>query len=507
MAARHTLTRRQLLAGGGAVVVTAALNACTSTAAAPAVVDVGPSSQAVAAAERRRRAAGARTVETALVARPARIDLGGPVVRTWAYGDSVPGRALRATVGDVLRVAVRNGLPQDTSVHWHGLALRNDMDGVPGVTQQPIRPGGSMTYEFALAHPGTYWFHPHVGTQLDRGLYAPLIVDDPHEPGRYDQDVTMVLDDWLDGTGRTPDQVLAQLRQAGMGGMGGMGGMDMGDGPMARSDVLGGDAGDVTYPLHLVNGRVASAPVTVRARPRQRVRIRLINAAGDTAYRVALGGHRLTVTHTDGFPVRPVTVDAVLIGMGERYDVEATLGDGVFPLVAAAEGKKAQAMALVRTAGGPPPAPTVQPDELSRQLLRLDDLRAADAVRLPSRTPDRTYDLLLGGDMATYTWTINGMTYDRSTPLAVRPGEAVRLRFVNQTTMFHPMHVHGHTFQVRGRSGIGPRKDTVIVRPDETVVADLVADNPGQWLTHCHNVYHAEAGMMVRLSYQQDGAA
>lgn len=242
-----TLTRRQLLAGAGSVAAVAALGACTSAAPARAT-EVGPSSPAVAAAESRRRAAGARTIEATLVARPARIDLGGPVVATWAYGDRIPGRLLRAKVGEVLKVTVQNGLPEDTSVHWHGLALRNDMDGVPGVTQQPIRPRGSMAYEFALPHPGTYWFHPHVGTQLDRGLYAPLVVEDPDDAGQYDTEFTVVLDDWLDGTGRTPDTVSAELRKGG-----GMAGMDMGMGGMSmphmpRSDALAGDAGDVTYP-------------------------------------------------------------------------------------------------------------------------------------------------------------------------------------------------------------------------------------------------------------------
>ena len=501
----RTFSRRQVLAGGGALAAVAALGACTRNAPPTTGAEVDPGAAEVAEAERRRRKPGARVVAASLLARPARVDLGGRVVETWAYGEEIPGRLLRASVGDVLTVTVHNQLPQDTSVHWHGLALRNDMDGVPGVTQAAIRPGASMTYEFALAHPGTYWFHPHVGTQLDRGLYAPLIVDDPGEPGRYDAEATVVLDDWLDGTGRTPDAVLAELRK----GMAGMPGMDMGDGSMPgmgtpRSDALGGDAGDVGYPLHLVNGRVATAPRTLRAGPGQRLRLRIVNAGGDTAYRVALGGHRMTVTHTDGFPVRPVTVDALLVGMGERYDVEVVAGDGVYPLVAAAEGKDAQGLALLRTGGGRAPDARVRPAELGRRLLRLSDLRAVDAVRLPERAPDRTHDLLLGGDMATYTWRINGRTYDRSSPLPVRTGEAVRLRFTNQATMFHPMHVHGHTFQVRGPSGVdGPRKDTVIVRPDETVVADLVADNPGPWLTHCHNVYHAEAGMMVRLSYQR----
>ena len=509
MRSGQPVSRREVLAGGSLAML-ALLGGCTRDRPA-AVGYVQPGGPEVLAAEQRRRAGRSRTVAATLLARPAPIDLGGRVVETWVYGDGIPGSILRASAGDVVKVTVRNELPQDTSVHWHGLALRNDMDGVPGLTQAAIRSGTSMTYEFALTQPGTYWFHPHVGTQLDRGLYAPLIVDDPREPGRYDVEHVVVLDDWLDGTGRSPDGVLAQLRS----GMGGMPGMDMGEGSdgsmsgmqAARSAALGGDAGDVTYPLHLINGRVASSPRALAAKPGQRVRLRIINAGADTAYRVALGGHRLTVTHTDGFPVRPVTVDALLVGMGERYDVEVTAGDGAFPLVAVAEGKKAQALAVLRTASGRAPTAGVRPAELGRRLLRLDDLSASETVRLPQTTPARSHDLLLGGDMATYRWTINGTTYDRSEPLSVGAGETVRLRFVNQSTMFHPMHVHGHTFQIRGRSGAdGPRKDTVIVRPDETIVADLVADNPGQWLTHCHNVYHAEAGMMTRLSYLQAGS-
>jgi len=221
---RHPISRRQVLAGGGALAGLTVLGACSSRVRTPGAVS--PGSPAVAAAEGRRRAANARVVAAALTARPSRVDLGGPVVTTWTYGGTLPGPTLRASAGDMLRVAVRNDLPQDTSVHWHGIALRNDMDGVPGVTQQPIRPGAAMTYEFALPQPGTYWFHPHVGTQLDRGLYAPLIVEDRSEPGRYDAEFVVVLDDWLDGTGRDPDRVLAALKA-----MSGMGGMDHGSMP------------------------------------------------------------------------------------------------------------------------------------------------------------------------------------------------------------------------------------------------------------------------------------
>ena len=244
--------------------------------------------------------------------------------------------------GQILQALLVNRLPVETTVHWHGVAIRNDMDGVPGMTQAPVPAGREFTYSFAVAEPGTYWYHPHVGVQLDRGLYGPLIVEDPAEPADYDHDWTVVLDDWIDGTGYTPNQVLDALRN-GMGGMSmaaaspspmtsSMSGMPMpavllgsaapppapvpgesappsGPSPVlsgARSALLGGDAGDVRYPWYLINGRVRTAPRTFSARPGQRARIRFINAAADTSFRVALGGHQMTVTHTDGYPVAPV---------------------------------------------------------------------------------------------------------------------------------------------------------------------------------------------------------
>ena len=275
-----------------------------------------------------------------------------------------------------------------------------------------------------------------------------------------------------------------------MGGMHGMEGM--------QSPLLGG-AGDIAYPHYLVNGRAATDPVTLAAKPGQRVRVRFVNAGSDTAFRVAVGGHRMTVTHSDGFPVTPVPTDALLIGMGERFDVTLTLGDGVFPLVASAEGKKGRGLAVIRTAAGRRPFADVPVPELSGQTLLGTDLSPSDSVRLDRRSTDRRHDLVLGGSMAPYRWTLNGKTFPDTEPLPVMQGERVRLRFVNQTMMFHPMHVHGHTFALaRG----GTRKDTVIVRPMQALEVDLDADNPGQWATHCHNIYHAETGMMTTLSYR-----
>jgi multicopper oxidase len=500
----HGISRRQLITGAG-VLALGALTGCGGQDSAP----VFARSDAVRRAEERRRRASARVHAVELTASVTTVDLGGPLVQTWAYDEAVPGRELRITAGDVLRARVRNALPAETSVHWHGVALRNDMDGVPGITQSPIGPGGEeFTYEFTVPEPGTYFFHPHVGVQTDHGLYAPLVVDDPDEPGSYDVEQVVVLDDWTDGVGEDPDAILRRLLASGHG-MGDMLGMGMGMGGTPGTQgasqqlPLGTDAGDVDYPLYLANGRIPTAPHAIRARPGQRMRLRLINAGSDTAFRVGIGGHRMTVTHTDGFPVRPVDVDTLLVAMGERYDVTVTLGDGVFPLVASAEGKQGQALLLLRTGSGEAPMPDVRPRELSGRLLLLSDLQATDDVTMPTRGPDRALPVRLGGGMMTYRWTINGRTFEDMQPLRLRQGERARLRFANRTMMYHPMHLHGHTFQVIGRDGrIGPRKDTLIVLPGQTLDADLIADNPGQWAAHCHNAYHMAAGMMTFLSYE-----
>src|SRR6266702_3104583 len=535
--------RRTVLRSGLAAAALGAVGAATGCTASPKAGSpaghglIGPGSPQVTAAEAARRATGG-TVLAGVAPEAGHVDLGGPVVPTWSYGGQVPGPEIRVRKGQVLQALLVNQLPAATTVHWHGVAIRNNMDGVPGMTQEPVPAGREFTYRFAVAQSGTYWYHPHADVQLDRGLYGPLIVEDPAEPAPYDHDWTVILDDWIDGTGYTPDQVLAALR-SGMGGMGmaaaspspvsSMSGMPMpaaspsssaapasspaasapprGPDPVlsgARSPLLGGDAGDVRYPRYLINGRVRDAPRTAIARPGQRVRIRFINAGADTAFRVALGGHQMTVTHTDGYPVVPVRAGALLIGMGERYDVQVTLGDGVFPLTALAEGKNSTALALIRTGLGEKPPASIRPAELNGPLARYGFLRAAPSARLAARKPDVTHRLRLTGGMARYDWGINGQDFDMSRPGALQflmaQGQRVRVIFANTTTMYHPMHIHGHTFQL---GPAGPRKDTVIVLPGQQLACDFDAGNPGQWMTHCHNLYHApQGGMMAMLSYQ-----
>jgi FtsP/CotA-like multicopper oxidase with cupredoxin domain len=208
-----------------------------------------------------------------LRAAPDVVDLGGRLVKTWTFNGSVPGPELRLGAGQLLRVEFDNHLPASTSIHWHGVAIRNDMDGVPGFTQTPIPPAARFVYEFTVPDPGTYFFHPHAGVQLDRGLYGVLIVEDPAEPGRYDREAVIVLDDWTDGVGETPDQILARLLANGMDhsqmpGMGhGMGGMHHGAGmAMATaSRPLGDDTGDIpatrcTWPTAARPGRRRPCP-------------------------------------------------------------------------------------------------------------------------------------------------------------------------------------------------------------------------------------------------------
>jgi len=187
--------------------------------------------------------------------------------------------------------------------------------------------------------------------------------------------------------------------------------------------------------------------------------------------------------------------------MGERYDAVVTLSEGAFPLVAEPVGKSGLARALIRTGPGAAPAAGYRPDELDMAALTVDALRASQGAALPASEPDTVAELLLSGSMDRYVWTINGRTYDEVEPLTITQGHTGRLLIRNRSMMPHPIHLHGHTMQLGPAGGSGPRKDTVVVPAMGSVDTDFVANNPGRWMLHCHNAYHAEAGMMTRLDY------
>lgn len=503
-ALRRQLNRRRFLAGSLAVGAGATLAACSRTAAPGGDLRTQPTTvspnlaEAIKAAEAARPHTG-RTVSATLTPRPVTVDIGGKVVNTLGYAESIPGPMIRANVGDELAVTLTNQLQKPTSMHWHGIALQNDMDGAePATPNVPV--GQSFTYRFSVPDAGTYWAHPHVGVELDTGLYIPVIVDDPRAPADYDAEWIVMLDDWTDGVGRSPQQILDELEKGGMGAMGSMGSMGQ-MGGAGGSALLGGDPGDVTYPYYIINGRIPDAPTSFTAKPGQRIRIRFINAGSDTAFRVALAGHRMTVTHTDGFPVVPTDVDALLLGMGERYDVIVTAADGVFPLVALAEGKNGLARALLSTGAGSAPPAGFQPPELNGEVGVVDTFTATPEAQLKFTKADTEMVADLTASNTAYQWGINGPFPDNK-PLTVRQGQQAVMIFANKTRMWHPMHLHGHTFAVFKPDGsLGARKDTVIVVPNQTVKIAILADNPGYWPMHCHNTYHAEAGMVSTFDY------
>jgi FtsP/CotA-like multicopper oxidase with cupredoxin domain len=329
-----------------------------------------------------------------------------------------------------------------------------------------------------------------VGYQLDQGLVGPLIIESKQTPGNYDREYTLVLDDWatIDGGGPA-----ATERKSGM---------MMGGGMMGQTD--SDDSGSLTEPVYnafSVNGQVATAIPPFIVKSGEKVRLRLINAAAATTFGLRLAGHSLTITHSDGRPVEPLQVDALQIGMGERYDVEVISDNpGRWSLYAVtADVSEPVDLATFLYMG-------VTDSQSKRdnppQNLRWNDymtLVGLPEERLPplaSTTPlDQTFDLVLSGGMMSPAWTINGKIFPDTDDLVVKLGQRVRINYFNHSPMPHPMHLHGHFFEVVGSPGL--HKDTIIVAAHMGQASiEFIADNSGDWMHHCHNLYHMGAGMM-----------
>lgn len=511
------LTRRQILAAGGAglggLALGGVLSACGTKQAASTA---------------------GGTFDYTLRAQRTTVQLGSRTAATWTYDGRLPGPEIRLTQGRPVRVRVINELDVPTSVHWHGIRLQNKADGVPGFTQAAIKPGGDFVYQFTPPDAGTYMLHSHSGMQLDRGLYAPVIVQPVRQALSYDVDATLMFDDWLDGLAGTPDKRLAQLRASGMQmGAGGMSSMSTGTGMsgmttatptgqmgMARHTSLSGkaptaaslarmanlleagklDPGDVPdYPLYLVNGRPPADPHTILARTGDRVRLRLINPSADTMYCVFVERHPLDVIAADGQPVTAVRTDALVLAMGERYDVLLSARGGTpARIIAVPLGKKGRAVAVLRFRGSNRAAPAAGAAfTMPRRVLSYEDLRTIAAPDPKLTSPVRTIRLDLAMGDGPYTWTIGGQAFPKADTINITRGEHVRFVMNNTTKMPHPMHLHGHSFHVGGITG--PLKDTALSVPGRQLTLDWVAENPGTWAYHCHNAYHQEAGMMRRI--------
>lgn len=429
---------------------------------------------------------------------------------------ALPGPEIRAREGDLLRILVENHLPDSpTSIHWHGVLLPTGMDGVPDVSNAPIVPRQMYVYEYPIRQSGTFWYHSHAGFQEQMSCYGAFIIAPVDEPLKTEHDAVVLLGDWLH---RNPEKVFEALRggtdAAAAGGMksstvpaGGMkmdspsgGGMKTGGAP-AGGMKAGADLSDVKYDAFLLNGRGLDAPWTLAVRPGDRVRLRLINGGTSTYFRLRLDGHPLQITHADGLAVEPVTVDHLLMGMGETYDALATIvRPGSYTLHAVAQDGSGQAIGVLHTLDVAPQPNRTMPSFDGRRLAYAD-LRAPAPTTLPP-APVQTFRLLLQGDMARYVWTIDGQAWPKADPLLIRQGDRVQIEMVNQTMMWHPMHLHGHYFRVlQGAGDYAPLKHTVNVAPQQTLRIDFTADNPGKWFFHCHNLYHLEAGMAREFVY------
>jgi FtsP/CotA-like multicopper oxidase with cupredoxin domain len=421
---------------------------------------------------------------------------------------------IRTEVGKRFRVRLENKIEEPSLIHWHGLTPPWQQDGVPGVSGPPIPPGGSADYDFPLRFGGTFWMHSHQGLQEQLLLAAPLIIRDQRD--RPDQqEVIMLLADF---SFTPPDQIFAELKKGGMPSMtgaspatsasGGMKGM----GTMAPGMALGGaaakpDLNDVKYDAFLANDRSLSDPDVVKVEPGGRVLLRIINSSSMSAFHVDLGALDGELTAVDGFPVASVVARRFPIAVAQRLDIRLAIprAPAAHPVLAVLEGENKQTGIILRAAD----APIARiPDTASAAspALTLDlESRLRAASPLKPRKATRTHTLNLTGTMAGYVWSINNVPWTKDVPpLAIAKGERVELIFVNQTPMSHPMHLHGHEFQVveiDGKRFAGAVRDTVLVTPGRRVVVAFDANNPGLWALHCHLLYHLDAGMFTTLRY------
>ncbi len=469
------LNRRSALLGCGAVALSSWLPRARAAPAEPRTV-------ALSAAPGRAALLGDDATETAI----------------WGYDGRVPGPEIRVRQGEPLKVVVDNRLDQDTTVHWHGIRLPNAMDGVPGLTQPPIRPGERFTYSFTPPDAGTFWYHPHANSleQLGRGMAGVLIVEEP-EPVAADRDLVWMLADWR----LTRDERIA----AGFGN-----GMEA---------AMAGRVGN----LVTLNGAI---PTDQPVRAGERIRLRLINAALARIMALRFEGHRPIVLAVDGQPCDPhepeggrlllgpaMRLDVVLDLQGEpgkRYRVVDDFYDGLsYPLT------------VLAYEAGPPirEQPPDTPLRLPPNPLPEPDLATAERHELTLEGGMMGGGAMMGmggmHGMATpgmdggAAWAINGVSMTGDGHAGMPPlftlqrGRSCVLTIRNRTAWWHPMHIHGFSFRMLSRNGapILHRQwsDTVLLAPKDTVECAFVADNPGDWMLHCHVMDHQMAGLMTVL--------
>ncbi|MGY4432820.1 FtsP/CotA-like multicopper oxidase with cupredoxin domain [Bradyrhizobium sp. F1.13.1] len=487
------LTRRQVLAGvamAGAV----SFLATTRATAAPQL-----------RTSKLRLTAGTRTLD--VHGKPARVfGLIGP--------NGKPGITLPP--GERFNVELVNQAGTSTIVHWHGQLPPWKQDGFPWPQTPPIPAGDTRSYDYAPIA-GTYWMHSHQGMQEQSLMTAPLIVHSAEDMRADRQEVVLMLHDF---SFRSPDELLAGLTtpsrnrsamlKSGMDNV-----MNMGSGPggmnmetMSAMNMAPGramDLNDVDYDAFLANDRTLADPEVIRTEPGGRVRLRLMNGAAATQFWIDLGGLSGTVVAVDGHPVRPLRITRLPLANAQRLDVLIDLpGNGSYPIFAQVEGKRARTGIVLAASGAPVSRLAAEAAENAPPVDLSLEHRLEAVTPMAPRAPDVTHRMILTGAMAPYAWSLNGEYWPNVTPMMIATGQRVAIEMVNRSMMAHPMHLHGHAFQVVALNGAplaGAVRDTVLVPPMGSVTIVFDADNPGRWAFHCHNLYHMMMGMMTEVRY------
>ncbi len=454
--------------------------------------------------------AATRAVEKMLVAAEGRVAIVGPPypeTAVWSYDGTVPGPEIRLRQGERLQVTVENRLSQDTTVHWHGLRIPNAMDGAPYVTQAPIQPEESFVYQFSVPDAGTYWYHPHAHSaeQVGRGLMGALVVEEP-QPPPVDRDVVWVLGDF-----RLKDNASIA------------GGFDN-----SMEISMSGRVGNTVT----INGRV---PDRFQVRAGERVRLRLINAAPARIFGLEFTNHRPLVIAFDGQPVAPHPPEGgrVVLGPAMRADLilDMTGNPGTSATVLDTFYKGLEYKLVEIAYGDEPPLraqPLDPPKKLPPNPIPEPDLATAQRhdvsltggmmggmgmggggmgrMGMGGSGMGMGGGMMRGGMMGGSMWAINGMAVmhddmrNMKPVLMLKQGKTYVLAIDNRTAWHHPMHTHGHSFRVITRNGSPTKyrewRDTVLIPPHERAEIAFVADNPGDWMFHCHILDHQEGGMM-----------
>lgn len=404
--------------------------------------------------------------------------------------------------GQAFSADLENRLSEETIIHWHGQTPPFPQDGVVIGETHSLSAGASRRYDF-VPRAGTHWMHSHIGLQEQLLLAAPMIVRTPEEARSDIQEVTILLADF---TFRDPVEIMEELKRGGK--MGDMPGMSAGSNPpIPGSPSLAPDLNDIEYDAFLANDRTLEDPEVIAIERSGRVRLRIINGATTSAFHIDLGELQGIIVAVDGNSVRPVLGRRFGIAVAQRLDILVSLPPepGAYPILAHREGEIGRTGVILAAPGGRIEKISSNAEVAAQPLDMSLEEKLFAVAPLADRPVDVVYKVALTGDMSNYIWSIDDLTWGNHRPLKVRLGQRVVIEIHNTTLMAHPMHLHGHHFQVigiNGRALQGAVRDTVLVLPRNTVRLAFDADNFGRWFFHCHNLFHRDVGMQTEVAYE-----